>query len=468
MKISFAKTITTALIATLINFSPVKGFDVEEFMMGREAAEEFKKANDKIKYKQQPIGSKHKENPFAKIPWKFPTMKRGFNPKSLFGLRKSYTLSEVKDMTKENMFRMLDVPLLGDRNIEPKWLEIRRSSPGFRIDLTDWRKNSLQLLDIDKDHFQGGEQFVSYLRDAGIMDDKDVTYLLYTTNYDNFVTAFDLMCTPKDTVKEYREVLADLNKYSKMVLKYRTELLNGLTSYKEAVKLDTIPKGKVNRVFEHWLAEYDKKCYKSNLHKGNYKIRNKVLTKQMTLEKIAKLINAEHSYQLRIHLGELRPSHAIAFAQYFARSRIMIPSISEAVNSDYDIDAYFSDSKGRVHRDNDGHYIVGSSEMFSKMALYVLQDIIKPVNMNLKGWYFGVKNEEMVNKKRIYCLTATKIYEQDNETKMSTFFFDPYKLGFHPFANLTFNKILKTTDAIKDRRHHVKVKRYMEDMLFER
>jgi hypothetical protein len=161
-------------------------------------------------------------------------------------------------------------------------------------------------------------------------------------------------------------------------------------------------------------------------------------------------------------LGAFTVKETIAFGQYFARSRIQylggnVPQTAVA------------SARSRGERVQSG-----DAKMYASLTAYIIDQVIRPVNANLTGWYFGVIDDQRT--KHRY-MTAIKPYRDGIETRFAVLYFDPVMLDEQPlssytnvltdrlFGYLNFEKVMKTTDVLFNRNQYLYLERYTEDII---
>ncbi len=397
------------------------------------------------------VSNRYDNNKFASIDWVVPDT-------AFFGLKRgTYTLNELKN-TPSNLLllRALEEPTLGfDRTIIPESLNDK---------LSDWRSFKMGInrnvefgagWQVDENHSlkKQWDDLFDYLTDNGVAF-KDhyhkISHLFFTANYNNLQKAFDRIDFPKDQKEGNRKRLKLAHMISKKVMEFRAGLLKGLYTLKEAESLKN-KAPKEDPFFAYWMNSHphmslDHIC-------SELRIRNRFLTRSLTLERMTDLLGVSDTSEAKEKLSKLSATEAIAFSEYFSRSRIQ----KYGQDKDGSDEGYLQNMLGSKKNKN---LVFGDCTDFAALSAYALKEVIQPINKNLEGWYFGARTES----EHRYLL-GVKMYDYYGETKLGIVFFDPTKLASERVEDLDYDIIIKNTDATLDASHFIRLPQYFADLV---
>ncbi|MBI4979768.1 MAG: hypothetical protein HZC28_19980 [Spirochaetes bacterium] len=435
---------------------------------------------------------------FVKYNWRFPDSK-------YYSIeREEYSLDEVKGMLTSDLLnpvliRIVEKPVMqyaytplpessaeaidfgvgkfsnnGSAGTNSGGMSDRRSL----VDWTDmWLTIDPSISSYDKQN--GVKRLFDYLTDYGVCrKDKakgggaastyQFSHYYFTANYSSIKDAILKMNNLAPTFKD--RLLASFEaqyQISKKIMDFRVGMLRGLMSLRDIERLPVGAQDNLDPILVEWLDAQP--MISTDVIFDELKSRNKILMKQLINEKIGELLSAEDSSDMQTKLSELSLREAIAFSQYFARSRMQF--LTGTVSQDAIRMMRSTNYNMRIQS--------GDAKVYTSLTSYVIDQVIRPVNKNLEGWRFGSIDDQRT---RHRYMVGIKAYSDNGQTQFAVTYFDPVLLASMPLMKYTnqattyafsfaaknkvnYDMIIDDTDVIYNRNQNLYLQRYAEDII---
>ncbi|MBU0650962.1 hypothetical protein KKC59_03525 [bacterium] len=321
-------------------------------------------------------------------------------------------------------------------------------NPIIYLEETKWSYQALELLKILRTELTSPTLNTNT---SELLPKIELKFIDFIINYDNIVSFINE--TQDFNAQTKQEILSEIENFHKLcrqILNFKVKTIDGLLSLEEA---DNLNKSNCkNKIFEQ-LAKNSQGMNELQIRKMLDIVDEDDFIK-LGIERTKTIFpNTKSNQEIIDILSQISPIDAIIIASYFAKTRIQ-----QYGDLKYELSNINEPSKEKK-------IIIGDCKHFSGLAIHYINKIIKPLNPNLKNWYFGIETSNIGNSYHHGFLKAIHLYHEKEEDKINVFMFDPTKLANEIPANLTENKIKKVIDALTDNNHYLQIKRYAEDFL---